>query len=232
LIPLVDAVICVSEQQRRYYQTCYPHQQFFTAVTGVKPVSGVEPRTHCTGTIGYLGTFDERTYDFELMMGAFARVPRPDLRLLVVGSRSESEMRAMQQIAERHGVAGRVDVLPWQSPRELQQVKCRLDVGLAPLAVSGRGRMCSPLKILEYLSGGIPVVASAAEGVEAIVENGRNGYVVAPSQKAWAEAIGRIVADDAVLAEMSRASLEAAERFSWERRAGRIVDFLKSLGKR
>ena len=229
-IPRVDGVVCVSEQQRQYYLQCYPGQRFLTAVAGVKPRRGPRPpRAGAGSLVGYLGTFDPALYDFDLVFSAFRMVAVPGARLVMAGGRGDADIEAMRARAARGGVADRVDVLPWQSPRDLESLMQRIDVGLAPLAITGRNRIGSPLKVLEYLSAGIPVVGSDLPGLRYLLGDGACGIVADDSPASWAAAISRLLADSALAASLSTNSVARAEELSWPRRADRILAFLGDL---
>lgn len=228
----VDGILCVSEQQHQYYRLCDPALRLLTAVSGVvtrprrAPVPGAPP------AIGYTGTFDAGLYDFDLLLAAFALVRVPGARLLLVGARSAAEVTAMQDLARRHGVEERVEVLPWQIGPELEALLARISVGVAPLRINGRNRIGSPLKVLEYLSAGIPVVASDLPGIRYLVGEGRAGRTPAAEPAAWADALSAVLTDGALAARLSAAGLATAEDLSWSRRAARILDFIDTLTPR
>ena len=229
-IPRMDGVVCVSEQQRQYYLQCYPGQRFLTAVAGVRPRHRPRPPRTGPGTMaGYLGTFDPTLYDIDLMFTAIGMVTVPGARLVMAGGRGEADLEAMRERAARCGVADRVDVLPWQSPRDLESLMQRIDVGLAPLAITGRNRIGSPLKVLEYLSAGIPVVGSDLPGIRYLLGDGACGLVADETPASWAAAISRILADATLAASLSANSLARAQELSWPRRAARILAFLDGL---
>jgi glycosyltransferase involved in cell wall biosynthesis len=226
----VDGVLCVSEPQRAYYLQSFPGQRFFTALSGVKASTRPStPRAGPGNTVGYLGSFDAERYDLDLVLRSMALVAVPGSRLLMVGARNKSEHEAMSARAAALGIADRVEVLPWQSPRELEAVKARLDVGLVPLAITPRNRIGTPLKALEYLADGIPSVASDLPGIHDLLDDGPCGLVAQSSPESWAAAITRVLTEPALARALSEAAGRRALDLSWGRRAERIMDFLLQL---
>lgn len=226
-IPRVDGVVCVSEQQRAYYRECYPNQHFLTAVTGVKrPTRRDGPRRPGAPLVGYVGTFDADRYDIDLILRAIGLVQQPGARLIMVGARNDADAVAMRERAAALGVLDRVDILPWQPPAALEAIKETLAIGLAPLAISERNQIGSPLKVLEYLSAGIPVVGSDLRGIRAILDTGPCGLVSESRAAAWAGAIDRILGEPALADSLSKHAMARAEELSWDRRARRVLDFL------
>lgn len=229
-IPRVNGVITTSEPFRQYYMHCYPRQRFLAAVAGVKANSRPRPpRLVPGGVVGYVGTFDPVLNDFDLMLEAFGKVPVAGARLLIAGARNAADLATMRDRVARHGLGARVEVLPWQSPKDLEALKARIDVGLAPLAINGRNRGCTPLKVLEYLSAGIPVVGSDLPSIRDLLKDDSCGLVAANTADAWAAAITRILSDAALADTLSANCLARAEDLSWPRRAGRILEFLSTL---
>lgn len=75
----------------------------------------------------------------------------------------------------------------------------------------------SPLKVLEYAAAGLPIVASRIGQLPALIEDGRTGLLVPPSDPAaLAEAIDTLVGDPERLSSMAREIRSDAERrFDW-----------------
>lgn len=81
----------------------------------------------------------------------------------------------------------------------------------------------SPLKLVEYLACGLPVVATRLPGIEEIVRDGVNGRLVVPGDPAEAAAvIDETLADDALLARLAAGARATASEYTYERRAERI----------
>ncbi|MEO5897777.1 MAG: glycosyltransferase family 4 protein [Vicinamibacterales bacterium] len=96
------------------------------------------------------------------------------------------------------------------------------DVGVAPFDLDAHkplalGFYWSPLKIFEYLSSGLPVVAPAAGRIPALVEGGREGLLYQPAApvEGLATALERLT-DAALRQRLGAAARERAVReFSW-----------------
>jgi len=85
--------------------------------------------------------------------------------------------------------------------------------------------------IVEAMLAGTPVVATHGGGVDEIITDGQDGFLVTPADPAaLALAVGRIIQDPALSAKVSSAALESAgERFSMEKTVGRIRQLLKDV---
>lgn len=100
-------------------------------------------------------------------------------------------------------------------------------VGLAPLREIPNYRHSQPTKVLEYLSLGVPVVASDLPGTRALVEGLEGVYLVDPGDvSGFASAIGEAVSEEAKGTAMAQAP-EIRNRFKWPEAEVRV--FYRSL---
>lgn len=97
------------------------------------------------------------------------------------------------------------------------------DIGVAPFDVSAHrplslGFYWSPLKIFEYMSAGLPVVAPAIDRIPSLVSHEREGLLYDPaSATALADSLDRLADDAALRARLGRAARERAVReYSWK----------------
>jgi glycosyltransferase involved in cell wall biosynthesis len=115
---------------------------------------------------------------------------------------------------------------------ELRMATC--DAFVLPAVVDAKGDTEGlGVVLLEAMSYGKPVVASAAGGIVDIVRNGRNGYLVPPGDAAaLAGAVARLMRDPAAAAEMGvRGREDVREGFSWEVIVDRLVEVYVSIGR-
>jgi glycosyltransferase involved in cell wall biosynthesis len=90
------------------------------------------------------------------------------------------------------------------------------------------GRWTSPLKLFEYMAAGKPIVASDLEVLREILVHEGNCLLCPPEDlAAWKQALERLH-DDRQLAERiaANARTELSSRYTWERRAKRLLDSL------
>lgn len=165
----------------------------------------------------------------EVVMALASRMPEVEFHL-VGGSEEEVERwRAASPSANLHYHG----FVPHGAVAEQYRA---LDVVLAPyqqvVHASGKARnmalWMSPLKLFEYMAMRKPMVCSDLPVLRELLENGRNALLVAPDDvDGWERAVRRLAAD-AVLREAlaGRAHEELVERYTWERRAERVLEGL------
>jgi glycosyltransferase involved in cell wall biosynthesis len=182
----------------------------FDGMSTVEPAKDV---TLPTPIAGVVGQFNDRT-DLEMLIA----VQRRGISLLLVGPRSFSSLEADAAFARfvaRDGVQWVDRVPPEQVPGYL---RC-LAVGLTPYADSTFNRRSFPLKTLEYLAAGIPVVCTEVAPVTGF--DPRFVHTAAtPAQFADA-------ARDA-LAPVDREDVRrTVEAFDWSRRAEELLALIE-----
>lgn len=167
------------------------------------------PTVALTGNLGYFVNLDAATWFLRRVWPWIAR-RRPDVRLLVAGSRPPLAVR--RAVAEAGGELV-------ESPPDLRALLAEATVAVAPM----RGGSGLPIKILEAWSLGVPVVASdwGAAGTTGVAGE---DFLVAREPEEWIDSVLELV-DDAEarrrLAEAGRARLEAdysrsRVRAAWE----------------
>jgi glycosyltransferase involved in cell wall biosynthesis len=168
------------------------------------------------------------------LLRAFARLADyADLALVICAARESRELRQHQTLAERLGVGARV-VWRWAlSAAELAPWRAHALLSVAPLTECARNleQGCAPLKILESMADGVPVVASDLPAVREIVTDGVDGRLVPPDRPAeLARAIRLLVdypAERDALGRAARATIE--RRFTWETSLRRLADVYSQL---
>jgi D-inositol-3-phosphate glycosyltransferase len=145
-----------------------------------------------------------------------------DVRLLILGEDShegdESEKDRLKAIAAEAGVRDRVDFVGSVAHHELPYFYSAADVCVMPSYSESFG-----LVALEAQACGCPVVASGVSGLRSVVRDEVSGYLIDEHDPAaYAERIGRLLADRELAQQMGRRGSLLAQRFSWNRTADRL----------
>ncbi len=152
---------------------------------------------------------------------AFARLrDLEDLRLVICASVHERRAKPFRRLAEKLEIADR---LHWEFALPEAQLACWREhalLTLAPLRDCSRNAQqgCAPLKILESMAAGVPVVASDLPAVRELLADGEHGRLVAPDRPGeLARAIRVLLDHPEQRARMGRAArARVAGHLSWE----------------
>lgn len=171
--------------------------------------------TRATGracTLGVVALFRPRK-GLEVLLQALAELRRQgfDVRLRAVGGFETSEYESeIKGLCSRLGVESAVDWVGFT--RDVESEMRRFDLFVLP-SLFGEGM---PMVVLEAMAQGLPVVATAVEGVPEVIRDGREGVVVAPGDAAaLAAGIVRILNGSIDAAQLGRNALKRHdEKFS------------------
>lgn len=155
----------------------------------------------------------------DTMLRAFARLADLDLQLVICGSQRSRDARRAERFAERLGLSSRI-VWRWAlSGAELAPWVAHAELSLAPLRECARNVLqgCAPLKILESMAAGVPVIASNLPPVRELIDDGVEGRLIAPDRPAELARAIRVLSayPEQRRALGERGRLRVARDFSW-----------------
>ncbi|MGY2701632.1 D-inositol-3-phosphate glycosyltransferase [Nocardioides sp. HB32] len=153
------------------------------------------------------------------------RTPSLRSRLVVpvVGGPSGSGLEHPESLAQLSRELGLEDVVRFVPP-VAQDELARWCAAATLVAVPSYNESFG-LVAVEAQATGTPVVAAAVGGLTTVVRDGRSGLLVdGHDPVAWADALRRVVEDDALRVRLEAGALEQARRFSWERTAERVLE--------
>jgi glycosyltransferase involved in cell wall biosynthesis len=168
----------------------------------------------------------------EAFIGILERIP--DARLVVAGIGLHGEEREFDAAVKRHGLEAKVIQLGWTLPRDLPDIFAAADVALYPLDDTLLNRAKCPMKLVDLLLAGVPVVADAVGQATEYVVDGVTGSLSQPN-----EVVSMTSAAIQILGDRSRgralglaARDDVLARWSWERQTRSIDQAIASLRKR
>jgi glycosyltransferase involved in cell wall biosynthesis len=168
-------------------------------------------------TVTFVGSF-QPWHGVELLVSSFNRVRSrvPDAQLILIGDGPGRDLVATQ-IAQM-GLAKGIKLLGQLSQEQVAEILSVSDVAVAPYPFQHADIVGTPLKLLEYMAAGKAIVASTAP-IHEIIEDQITGLRVPPADPdALAEAISRLLSDQALRARLgASARRQAQEQHSWDR---------------
>lgn len=159
---------------------------------------------------------------------AVARVRREghDVRFTVVGPGRKRQRFALLELAQSLGIAEHLEIVPPVSQAELIAYYHRSDAALVPLAANDRNLVqgCCPLKLIEAMASGVPVVASDLPVVRALAEDGEVLFAKPGSSRSLASALEQLIAEPRLGAQLARAARLRVERsLTWRGSCEQLV---------
>lgn len=160
--------------------------------------------------IGYLGSLaSERRIDFVVRAVALVCEQIPNTRLLIVGGGDRpGDIEALHNEARRVGIADRIEITGFLPRKDALLRILESTVALSPFYPTPILNSTSPTKLIEYMGLGLPVVANDHPEQKLVIAESRAGYCVTWDERAFADAILRILADPAEAQQMGRRGQE------------------------
>lgn len=143
-----------------------------------------------------------------------------EAQLTIVASGRPDQFKALHKLADRLSVAERIQWMEPMAPSELIAQMHDADVILAPLKACDRNLVqgCCPLKVLEGMASGTPVITTDLPVIHAIGTPDENVLAVRPnSAKAMKDALLRLREDAELRSHLSKqARTHIEQHYSWD----------------
>lgn len=215
-----DSLIAVSPAVAQYIQQVCPNSSPISVISNGVDVDRFIPaeKDQPSGLrIGFMGTL-KPWHGLETLFQAFEQLHQrnPDARLVIIG---EGPMR--ETLERSLGGPGNSlsQAIQWKGllpSAEIPAALRELDIAVAPYPALDDFYF-SPLKVFEYMSVGLPVVASGIGQLKDIIDHGVDGLLVTPGQpEALLEALLQLSESAEDRRRLgARARQKAVSRYSW-----------------
>lgn len=168
--------------------------------------------------VGRLGL--EKNVD--LLIAALAKIKTPEARLMIVGD--GPHRGELVKHLKSVGVRDRAIFTGYLGPEDV-----RIAYHASEALFFASTSETQGLVITEAMAAGLPAIAVEDLAIADAVETGVNGLLVPGSALALADAVDRLLADDALRASMGAASRRRAENLSIENQAARLAAVYEGL---
>jgi teichuronic acid biosynthesis glycosyltransferase TuaH len=212
--PLVrDSIVRAGRQAELIPYGC--DAELFATTAHTTPAPGVRLPGPVAGFMGHLGD----RIDLEMLTA----VADLGVSLLLVGPKhARSDQSALEDLLGRSNVQ-------WVGARDFEELPAwlaHMHVGLLPYNHSAFNQGSFPLKTLEYLAAGVPVVASDLPAIRWLDSD---QIVIADTPKDFAEAVGTALAQPRT-PEGDGERRRFAGRHTWDHRARAFAQALDLVG--
>jgi glycosyltransferase involved in cell wall biosynthesis len=226
-----NGLICISRVQRELYIKDFVRIPSVTLPLGSPHVN----RSDQTGNynikknlvyIGRAASFIEDKVIFE----AISMCKDKTVTFTWLGLRDE-DFERLRALADDNGISERVRLHKWMSHSEMSEHICK-EAGAGIVAYKFEfmtAALACPTKLFDYFGAGLPVIASRMPTVEDYMTHGKEGLFYTPgSPESFCDAIETLFSDSDRYITFCKNSRDAAERYSWENRAHKLLHFVTS----
>ncbi len=169
-------------------------------------------------TIVYIGRL-AKSKRVDHVMLAFKKIP--DARLWIIGDGPKSD--ELRKYAKRLGIEA--EFFGKVSQEKKAELLSRAHLMLFPAVHEGWG-----ITVVEANACRTPVIGYDVHGLRDSIENGMNGYLVENGNvDAMAKKAEELLGDEKLLEKLSADSEEYSKKFSWEKSADELSEFLEKV---
>ncbi len=156
------------------------------------------------------------------------RVPQAELHLYGGGGGADAQNQ-LANLSNRLGLNGRVKFCGDVSLNEIAGVMANADIGIVPKRADSFGNEAYSTKIMEYMSQGLPVVASRTKIDTYYFNDSQIRFFPSGDSQAMADAILEVKENPALRDSLRRNGLEYAASNDWGHRRQAYLDLVDSL---
>jgi glycosyltransferase involved in cell wall biosynthesis len=180
-------------------------------------------------TLLYMGTLS-KAWGADLPVQALPIIKRciPAIRYILLGrGPDEAKLRAMVKTL---GLEDCVVFYGWQEYQHLPSFMAQADIGVATYRDYDFVRYAHPLKIIEYMAGGLPVIGTQVGGeVQTVIEEAAAGETIEFSREAFASAALDLLSNRSKYELYSANAVTFARDYDWEQLLDRELAFIQRL---
>jgi len=224
----------VAEQVRKNYFAQFKTTTIPNGVNGEKFQSVSNGRSYGVAdktVVGFVGTL-KPWHGVSNLLDAFAfvRSSNPNVELRIVGEGPQREHLQNQISGYSRDVQQAIGWLGAVPNANIPKVLSTFDVAVAPYP-DLQDFYFSPLKIMEYMAAGLPVVASRIGQIPTLIDHGVSGLLVSPGcTKETASAIQQLCDDHRMRNQLGCAARRHVEvNHTWRSVVDRILATIPSL---
>ena len=225
-LPRLGGIICLTEAQRDLYRKVLPRVRSCALPLGTSAFGGIDPeKRRRQRTLVYTGRLSSEK-GTKLILQAVPKLAQRQIRVAFFGG-WESQIAIARARLQKRGLEQWVDFVEFRPPSQFhRELQATGSIGVALLQDNFYNRnLTCPVKVLDYLSHGLPVIGSDLPSVREVA--GPAALYLAPDDSAGLVAAAAGLLDDAekyrLATELSRGR---ARELSWQNRAAQIVNFV------
>ncbi len=225
-----DGILCAAEDHNRLLADAgYPRpSRIFPSGCPRYPDSNqiVEKKYD----FGYVGSISPDN-GIETIAHSLARVPHG--RLLLLGSGPTGYKNMLRKLVMTLNLEDRVDLKNWAEPYRIGKIMSTCQVGLVPISRAcgpEKRQFSSPLKLVEWMAAGIPVIASRVPSVMHRLGDSGSAYIVEPDNpQDLADAMRKLQGNQDLRRQLVSRGINIASQSAFEHRARKLIDFAEML---
>jgi len=180
--------------------------------------------------IGFSGSLTKQN-GLEYLIRAMPYVLKEvnDVKLLIVGGGAEEQR--LRSMVKELGIESKVVFTGGVSYEKVPTYLSVMDICTAPFPRGNEFKTNFPLKLVEYMACGKPIVVTEGPVLRRIVTSSKSGIVVdSEDEVSLANGITRLLSSDSLRKQLGEKGRHYAAGFDWDILADKMYSFIKRFG--
>jgi glycosyltransferase involved in cell wall biosynthesis len=225
----VDAVCVVSETMRDYVGSTYdvPSNRILLVPPGGRPRCETVTPGREGNKVVFSGTVSYREH-VDLFVRSLPLVKESVSKAEFYATRKGEDLDRIMRLCRTLKIDMR---WVWFSDeKDLFRFLCECAVGVLPSSSDRARVMGTPIKLFDYMSVGLPVVANRVDGWSELIEHENVGILTRDEPKDFAQGILGLLQDEDLRAKCANNALEAVrEKYNWDRLVEPLAKLYENL---
>ena len=221
---LSDAIICPSHVTRDYIASLGLNRKLVTVIpNGVSPsdfsVTPLPVRAGREPVVLYIGTLAD-WQGLDILIKALPKIlEKQPVKLQIIGRGRSRQRKMLAKQIRKLGLDEHVIVQPAVPHHEIPELIAQSDLCVAPLSLNDRNvtQGACPIKVLEYMAAGRPLLASNMPIVRELVREDVDGLLFSPNDPDDLARQANLLLNDVELSQRlaESAAAHVRENFTW-----------------
>ena len=170
----------------------------------------------------YVGTLSGR--NLSILIHAFKRVTEhyEGVRLFLVGEGEEK--KKLYWLAERLDISDQVVFTGYLAYQLVPAFLKLAQIAISPIPKNDIYNIQPPLKTLEYIASGLPIIATDTVANRIFIKDGVNGILVSDDEESIFNGMDRLLLDEKLRSSLSSNAKISAGSFDWEVSVGNSLE--------
>jgi len=225
-INYLDGLICLQNEQKKLYEKYYSGLSIRVIRTGIHKLNrSSKSRKYIT----YVGSFD-LLKGVDILIDSLKYL-KSQPEILLIGGKSQSEIQKLEKKISIKYPCKKIIITGWINKKKLDNYLSETLIGIIPLKNTFFNRyLTSPLKLFDYFSSGIPIIASDLPANRELIDENVTGiFFESDNPKKLAEKIDELIQNENNRKNMEKNIYLKATSLLWEKRAEQIIAFVNEL---
>ncbi len=149
----------------------------------------------------------------------------PEVEFILLGD--GSEMNKLKDIVKQKNITKNIIFKGWIDREKIPEELKNASIGIGPLKLTNVTKNALPIKVLEYMASGLPIIAKRGTLPNDILDDGKNGFFI-DNKKELEEKLILLLNNLELNKQMSKKSVEMIQKFSWEKIVKSIIQIQKN----